>query len=103
METIVKADGTTTCCGAYTSIFIDDGVEYCKACYREVDGYDTFSAAVEDEVGTTYKVTVVPLDGGTDGWTDLVGGLAAADAYGATVVKRFRAIGRDATCLIERA
>ncbi len=39
-EVIVRADGTTTCCDAYTSIFLDDGVEYCKACYRDVVGHE---------------------------------------------------------------
>ena len=34
--TIVRADGTTTCCGAYSTIYVDDGVEYCKACYQPV-------------------------------------------------------------------
>lgn len=32
----VKADGRTTCCNAFTSISMEDGVEYCKACYQEV-------------------------------------------------------------------
>lgn len=32
-------EGTTTCCGAYTSIFEDDGVEYCKACFDAVEDY----------------------------------------------------------------
>lgn len=36
MTTYVLPDGTTTCCGAYTSIFMDDGTEYCKGCYQEV-------------------------------------------------------------------
>ena len=35
---LISNAGITTCCGAYTSIFIDDGVEYCKCCYRGVDG-----------------------------------------------------------------
>ena len=34
-------DGTTTCCGAYTSISVDDGVEYCKACFEGVVEYLT--------------------------------------------------------------
>lgn len=34
--TIVRADGTTTCCDAFTTIYVDDGVEYCKACYEPV-------------------------------------------------------------------
>lgn len=33
---IVRADGTTTCCDAFTTIYMDDGVEYCKSCYEEV-------------------------------------------------------------------
>jgi hypothetical protein len=37
---IVANDGTTTCCGAYTTIFIDDGTEYCKCCREDVEGYD---------------------------------------------------------------
>jgi hypothetical protein len=37
---VVANDGTTTCCGAYTTIFIDDGTEYCKCCQNDVDGYD---------------------------------------------------------------
>jgi len=36
MKPFVNPDGTTTCCNAYSSISIDDGVEYCKACYLEV-------------------------------------------------------------------
>lgn len=36
---IVNKDFTTTCCGAYTTIFIDDGMEYCKCCYRNVEGH----------------------------------------------------------------
>ena len=39
---LVDQDGRTSCCGAYTSIFMDDGVEYCKACYEPIQGvYDT--------------------------------------------------------------
>lgn len=37
-ETVVDGDGRTACCGAYTSIFIDDGTEYCKCCYGSVTG-----------------------------------------------------------------
>jgi hypothetical protein len=36
--TVVDDDGFTACCGAYTSIFADDGVEYCKCCYGSVTG-----------------------------------------------------------------
>lgn len=36
---LVDEDGLTSCCHAYTSIFIDDQVEYCKGCYRPVTGY----------------------------------------------------------------
>jgi hypothetical protein len=32
---IVRPDGTTTCCNAYTSVG-DDFVEYCKGCFEEV-------------------------------------------------------------------
>lgn len=32
----VNADGITNCCGAYTSIFIDDQTEYCKCCYETI-------------------------------------------------------------------
>lgn len=32
----VNAEGITSCCGAYTSIFIDDGMEYCKECFETV-------------------------------------------------------------------
>jgi len=32
----VGEDDLTSCCGAYTSISMDDGVEYCKSCFREV-------------------------------------------------------------------
>lgn len=39
-DVIVKPDGTTTCCGAFTSIFMDDESEYCKCCYRTVTGYE---------------------------------------------------------------
>lgn len=35
----VKPDGRTTCCGAYTTFFIDTGEEYCKCCYRTVVGH----------------------------------------------------------------
>jgi len=35
----VREDGRTTCCGAYTTISMDDMVEYCKKCYRAVEGY----------------------------------------------------------------
>jgi hypothetical protein len=38
-ECVVDSDGRTSCCGAYTSIFIDDGIEYCKGCYVAVTGY----------------------------------------------------------------
>lgn len=33
---VVNADGRTDCCDAYTTISPEDGVEYCKGCYREV-------------------------------------------------------------------
>jgi hypothetical protein len=36
----VNKDGVTSCCDCYTSIFIDDGVEYCKGCYEEVAPYE---------------------------------------------------------------
>lgn len=35
----VRPDGTTTCCNAYSTISADDQVEYCKKCYRAVEGY----------------------------------------------------------------
>ena len=35
---LVREDGRTTCCEAFTSIFIDDGLEYCKACFESVEG-----------------------------------------------------------------
>jgi hypothetical protein len=38
-ECSVDADGRTSCCGAYSSIHMDDGVEYCKCCYGSVTGY----------------------------------------------------------------
>lgn len=41
--TLVRDDGTTTCCDAYSTIFIDDGVEYCKGCGNDVDGYTVTS------------------------------------------------------------
>lgn len=31
-----RADDRSVCCGAYTSIFTDDGTEYCKCCFAEV-------------------------------------------------------------------
>jgi hypothetical protein len=36
--TLVRADGTTTCCNAYTTIFSDTHTEYCKACLEDVQG-----------------------------------------------------------------
>lgn len=33
---LVTDRGITTCCDAMTTIFIDDGSEYCKCCYRTV-------------------------------------------------------------------
>ena len=36
---LVRRDGTTTCCDAFTSIFVDDGLEYCKACFRDIEGH----------------------------------------------------------------
>ena len=38
-QTLIRDDGTTTCCNAYTSIFMDDGVEYCKACFSDIEGF----------------------------------------------------------------
>jgi hypothetical protein len=35
-EATVNADGITSCCGVYTSIFTDDGSEYCRCCYGTV-------------------------------------------------------------------
>lgn len=32
-------DGTTTCCDAYSTIFIDDGIEYCKGCGNDIEGH----------------------------------------------------------------
>ena len=32
----VNADGITACCGAHSSIFTDDGSEYCKCCFGSV-------------------------------------------------------------------
>lgn len=43
-RTLVKDNGTTTCCDAYTSISMIDAVEYCKNCYDEVEGYVTTTA-----------------------------------------------------------
>ena len=40
MEHRIKPDGRTTCCNAYTSISIDDGVEYCKACFEAIEFAD---------------------------------------------------------------
>ena len=36
--TLLKADGRTTCCGAFTSIEEGDGVEFCKKCHNGVEG-----------------------------------------------------------------
>lgn len=33
------ADGTTTCCDAYSTVFVDDGIEYCKGCGNDIAGY----------------------------------------------------------------
>ncbi len=41
----VDDDGRTSCCGAYTSIHMDDGVEYCKCCYGEV-GYGSITERI---------------------------------------------------------
>lgn len=38
-DVLVGEDGTTSCCGAYSTIFTDDGSEYRKCCYRTVTGY----------------------------------------------------------------
>jgi hypothetical protein len=38
-DVLVDDEGLTSCCQAYTSIFIDDEVEYCKCCGRDVTGY----------------------------------------------------------------
>lgn len=34
----VDADGRSSCCGAFTSIHMDDGSEYCKCCYGSITG-----------------------------------------------------------------
>lgn len=36
--TRITAEGKTICCDAFTSIFIDDGTEYCKCCFNAVIG-----------------------------------------------------------------
>lgn len=33
------ADGTTTCCNAYSTVFTDTGIEYCKGCGNDIEGY----------------------------------------------------------------
>lgn len=38
VDVAVDSDGRTSCCGAFSTIFIDDGIEYCKCCYAEVSG-----------------------------------------------------------------
>ena len=35
--TTVDNDDITICCNAHTSIFLDDGTEYCKCCYATVN------------------------------------------------------------------
>ena len=37
-ETVVDDAGITACCAAYSSIFADDGTEYCKCCFGAVSG-----------------------------------------------------------------
>lgn len=36
-QAALNEKGRTSCCGAYTSISTDDGVEYCKNCYEAVE------------------------------------------------------------------
>jgi hypothetical protein len=45
--TLVLPDGRTTCCQAYTTIFIDDHSEYCKKCKEDVQGIADFNPAKE--------------------------------------------------------
>lgn len=49
-QTTIDDDGITACCAAYSSIFMDDGTEYCKCCYGAVTG------------GHETERTSVPLD-----------------------------------------
>lgn len=34
--TYLRDDDTTTCCNTHTSVFTDNGVQYCKKCFGEV-------------------------------------------------------------------
>lgn len=36
---LVKPDGRTTCCGAFSTIDVDSGDEFCRACYETIDGH----------------------------------------------------------------
>lgn len=36
---LVRKDGTTTCCDAYSTVFTDDGIEYCKGCGNDIVGF----------------------------------------------------------------
>jgi hypothetical protein len=48
------AEGVTACCGAFYSVFSDDGSLYCKCCYGSVWA-DDISAPV-----VTYRVELPP-------------------------------------------
>jgi hypothetical protein len=63
-EVVVKADGTTTCCNAY-STYDGDGVEYCKGCYEEVTGY---LGALEDHMPTVIHLEDVNTAEGEAEW-----------------------------------
>lgn len=57
----MKPDGRTTCCGAFSTISADDGVEYCKKCYRPVEGYideavEAPRYAVDTKTGKTKRI-----------------------------------------------
>ena len=39
MKTLLKPNGLTTCCSAYSTFSMEDGAEYCKGCFNEVQGY----------------------------------------------------------------
>lgn len=85
--TRIGLDGRTTCCGAFTSISMDDGVEYCKACYAAVEGTASARTKVElprdrGAAGFRKGDKVIGLGRGGAAWrprpvgtvTDLVGG-----------------------------
>lgn len=47
-ETSVDEDGRTACCGAFSSIFADDGSEYCKCCFGSVTAGEITERIVVD-------------------------------------------------------